>query len=126
MPCKSFCICGQELTRFNGYLLNLSDKVLSDLEDSPKFQKIKSNHTVDDKVKHFCLCPKCLVKCLGRPINITDFKYKSNRWMTSNVAYILRTKSKLSEALPKLQSLDDCGVLPFAKSEFKIMMRCLH
>ena len=114
MACKTTCCrCGDKFDRFSGKLINISDEGLKEFY-SLSFVK---DSIKDPSHKHPTLCSECLIELLGRNLVFKDIKFKNGRWMTSNVAFLIKI-SKLSEVykdekLRKLQVLGKSGILPF-------------
>lgn len=115
--CNTTCVkCGEKFDRFSGKLLNLSDEFL------PVFYKLPSIVEALKTHKHTTLCAKCLCEELGRPLTFSEIKFKSGKWMTSNIAYLLWRanipEDKRQECLARLRAYDKSGVVPFSKSEY--------
>ena len=120
--CSCTCRCGRKFDKFSGYLVNLDDWVLKKLKEKPAFQEILKEYTVDGKTKHFVLCSDCVEELLGEKLMTADFKYKGGQWMTSNAAYFLRRLNLLTpENIERLKKMDDGGVVPFEKKQWKFL-----
>lgn len=107
MSCKSTCpVCGRKFDRYSGYLLNISDKCISELRSKVSFNK------------HVVVCSECIRNILGRSILVKDLKFKGDKWYTSNIAWLLRlrlesgkiSESEFNEEMSKLKELDNKGI----------------
>lgn len=132
MTCTAHCICGRQFDKYSGYLVNISDECISELNSSEIFHKIKDKYTVQNTTKHFVLCSVCLSKCLRRPIHFMDYKFKGGAWMTSNILHHLRCYDAKNgthlydKSLPEIIKLDSSGVLPFLKSDTKLLVKLIN
>ena len=113
MGCSTRCVkCGDRIDKFSGKLINIADSFL------PTFYKLPSIVSAGKTKAHPTLCSSCMEQELGSDISIFAMKFKSGRWMTSNVAFILRKDNRLSDhALDWLKSNDRGGILDFKKEQ---------
>lgn len=109
MACNTTCIkCGDKFDRFSGKLINLSDQGLQKFYSIPYIKEYCKN----PEHKHVTLCAKCLEEELKGPLKMSDLKIKNGRYMTSNIAFMLKSGGWLSaEALEYLKANDKAGVL---------------
>lgn len=112
MVCSVTCSkCGLKFDKWSGKLLNLSDDLLKDYYTTSFVSEWLKSH------RHVTLCSDCLKLVLQRNLRFSDIKFKNNRWMTSNVVYLI-CNSNLSdeikqERIAQVRELDLKGVLPF-------------
>jgi hypothetical protein len=93
-------------------LVNLSDYALEQFYRIPFIRE----YLAQPGHKHPTLCAKCLEELLGRPqLTFADFKFKRNKWMTSNVAYVITklniTEEKRQALFEKLKGMDKSGII---------------
>ena len=126
--CKTTCCrCGDKFDRFSGKLLNLSEEGLTTFYSIPFIQEYCNL----PQHKHPTLCAKCLKELLGRGLKTSEIRFKFNKWMTSNVAYLIVNsnyeQSYKEILLERLKKYDKQGVLPFKHSaqDTKLMYETL-
>lgn len=127
MSCKNpHCVvCGTEMSKFKGNLLNLSKEFIAELNSIPKYLEVKNLALLNGQ-KHFVICTNCLQVMINRHFRFDDFKFKNGKWLTSNAAYEIYNLIGLNENVDKkLHLLDKNGVLPYKRDEWDKLKKYL-